>query len=167
MNDMNIKRPKGAIKNKRRVGRGLGSGRGTTAGKGNKGQNSRSGGGTRPGFEGGQMPLFRRIARRGFSNYPFKVTYTAVNIDDLQIFNDGDKVTKEILVEKGIIKRRAGFVKLLGRGEINKKINIELDKASTSAKEKISKAGGTIIELKTPKPIKKKLKKGKKAKGKD
>jgi large subunit ribosomal protein L15 len=164
MNDLLIKRPNGATKNRRRVGRGLGSGRGTTAGKGNKGQNARSGGGVRPGFEGGQMPLFRRIARRGFSNYPFKIRYTAVNLDDLQMFGDGDKVTKDILVSKGILKKRCGLVKLLGRGEITKKITVEIDKASASAKEKISKAGGSVTELKTPKPILKKLKK---AKGKD
>ncbi len=166
MSDIVIKRPKGATKNKRRVGRGLGSGRGTTAGKGNKGQNARSGGGVRPGFEGGQMPLFRRIARRGFTNYPFKVTYVAVNLDDLQTFGDGEKVTKESLVARGILSKRCGLVKLLGRGEINKKIIVELDKASASAREKIEKAGGSVKELKTPKPVLSK-KKPKKAKGKD
>ncbi|MBN2351884.1 MAG: 50S ribosomal protein L15 [Spirochaetales bacterium] len=164
MNEIFIKRPKGATKNKRRVGRGLGSGRGTTAGKGNKGQNARSGGGVRPGFEGGQMPLFRRIARRGFSNYPFKIRYTTINVDDLQIFGDGEKVTKEILIKRGILKKRCGFVKLLGRGEMTKKVIVEIDKASGSAKEKISKAGGSVTELRTPKPVLKR-KKMKKTKG--
>ncbi len=166
MNDIFVRRPKGAAKNKRRVGRGLGSGRGTTAGKGNKGQNARSGGGVRPGFEGGQMPLFRRIARRGFKNYPFKIRYTTINLDDLQVFGDGDKVTKDVLIQRGMLKKSCGLVKLLGRGEMTKKIIVELDKASESAKEKISKAGGSVTELKTPKPVLKRNKM-KKAKGKD
>jgi large subunit ribosomal protein L15 len=167
MNEIAIQRPVGATKKRKRVGRGYGSGHGTTSGKGDKGQNARSGGGVRPGFEGGQMPLFRRIARRGFSNYPFKIEYTVVNLDDLQIFNDGDKITKQTLISKGIVKKHCGYIKLLGRGEITKKIIIELDKVSKNAIDKISKIGGTIAILKTPKPIIKKNKKKNIIKDKD
>ncbi len=152
MNDMMIRAPKGATRKKKRLGRGIGSGHGKTAGKGHKGQNARSGGGVRPGFEGGQMPLFRRVARRGFSNYPFKVVYAVVNLQDLDGFSSGDKVTKETLIAKGLLKKRCGLVKLLGKGEIEIKLDVELDKVSGSAREKITKAGGTVKELKTPKP---------------
>ncbi len=164
MTEITLHAPKGATKNKKRLGRGIGSGRGKTAGKGHKGQNARSGGGVRPGFEGGQMPLFRRIARRGFSNYPFKVVYAIVNLEDLDGFAAGEKVTKESLVEKGLLKKRCGLVKILGKGEISKKLEVEIDKVSASAREKIEKAGGTVKELKTPKP---KLVKNKKTKAKD
>jgi large subunit ribosomal protein L15 len=158
MSEFIIKAPKGATKKRKRLGRGIGSGSGKTAGKGSKGQNARSGGGVRPGFEGGQMPLFRRIARRGFKNYPFKVEYTVVNLDDLDAFGEGAKVTKDSLIIQGLLKKRTGLVKLLGRGEINRKLDVELDKVSESAKDKVVKAGGTVKELKTPKPklIKKK-----------
>jgi len=166
MNDIILRAPKGATKNKKRLGRGIGSGHGKTAGKGNKGQNARSGGGVRPGFEGGQMPLFRRVARRGFSNYDFKVVYSIVNIEDLSDYAAGDKVTKESLIAKGLLKKRCGLVKLLGKGEISTKLDVEVDKVSESAREKITKAGGSVKELKTPKPPLKKNKK-KAAKGKN
>ncbi|QEN05175.1 50S ribosomal protein L15 [Thiospirochaeta perfilievii] len=146
MSDFNLKAPKGANKNKKMLGRGRGTGLGKTSGRGNNGQNSRSGGGTKLGFEGGQMPLFRRIASRGFSNHPFKTEYQAVNLDQLEDrFNDGDKVNLETLVANGLIKRSEKLVKILAAGEITKKLEIESVKVSASAKEKIEKAGGKVL----------------------
>ena len=138
--------PQGANKKPKRVGRGSSSGLGTTAGKGNKGQQSRSGGKTYVGFEGGQMPLYRRIARKGFSNYPFKKEYVCINVEMLETkFNDGETVNKASLIEKGFISSKAkSMVKVLGNGEITKKLTVEVDKVSASAKEKIEKAGGSV-----------------------
>lgn len=147
MASITIKVPRGAHKKRKRKGRGPGSGKGCTAGKGTKGQNVRSGGGVRPGFEGGQMPLYRRIARRGFSNYLFKKVYRVINIEDLNKFKSGELVSKKTLLSKGIIKNQNVKVKLLARGELGKKLNIELDKISASAKKKIENAGGTYKEL--------------------
>ena len=141
-----IRVPKGATKNKRVVGRGNGSTRGGTSGRGSNGQNARSGGGVRPGFEGGQMPLYRRIARRGFSNYPFKVEYKSVNLRELEEkFADGETVNLETLKEKGIIKGKNNKVKILGDGEITKKLTVDVEKVSAGAKDKIEKAGGNIV----------------------
>lgn len=146
MSDFNLKAPKGANKNKKMLGRGRGTGLGKTSGRGSNGQNSRSGGGTKLGFEGGQMPLFRRIASRGFSNHPFKKEYLAVNLDQLEErFNDGDKVNLETLVANGLIKRSEKLVKILAAGEITKKLEVEAVKVSASAKEKIEKAGGKVL----------------------
>ena len=138
--------PQGANKKPKRVGRGSSSGLGTTAGKGNKGQQSRSGGKTYVGFEGGQMPLYRRIARKGFSNYPFKKEYVCINVELLETkFNDGETVNKASLIEKGFISSKSNsMVKVLGNGEITKKLTVEVDKVSSSAKEKIEKAGGSV-----------------------
>ena len=138
--------PQGANKKPKRVGRGSSSGLGTTAGKGNKGQQSRSGGKTYVGFEGGQMPLYRRIARKGFSNYPFKKEYVCINVELLETkFNDGETVNKDSLIEKGFISSKSNsLVKILGNGEITKKLTVEVDKVSASAKEKIEKAGGSV-----------------------
>lgn len=138
--------PQGANKKPKRVGRGSSSGLGTTAGKGNKGQQSRSGGKTYVGFEGGQMPLYRRIARKGFSNYPFKKEYVCINVELLETkYNDGETVNKASLVEKGFISSKSNsMVKILGNGEITKKLTVEVDKVSASAKEKIEKAGGSV-----------------------
>ena len=138
--------PHGANKKPKRVGRGSSSGLGTTAGKGNKGQQSRSGGKTYVGFEGGQMPLYRRIARKGFSNYPFKKEYVCINVELLETkFNDGETVNKDSLIEKGFISSKSNsMVKVLGNGEITKKLTVEVDKVSASAKEKIEKAGGSV-----------------------
>lgn len=138
--------PQGANKKSKRVGRGSSSGLGTTAGKGNKGQQSRSGGKTYVGFEGGQMPLYRRIARKGFSNYPFKKEYVCINVELLETkFNDGETVNKASLIEKGFISSKSNsMVKVLGNGEITKKLTVEVDKVSASAKEKIEKAGGSV-----------------------
>src|SRR5574344_2001975 len=131
--------PQGANKNDRRVGRGSSSGRGTTAGRGNKGQQSRSGGKTYVGFEGGQMPLYRRIAHKGFSNYPFKKEYVCINVELLNAkYNDGETVNNESLVAKGFISSKSkALVKVLGNGEITKKLTVAVDKVSESAKAKI------------------------------
>ncbi len=137
----------GSKKRRRRVGRGTGSGRGKTSGKGHKGQKSRSGGGNPyRGFEGGQKPLQRRLPKRGFNNI-FRVEYEVVNLDKLKSFNDGDNVTVEALKNKGLVKRNAKLVKLLGNGEIDKKLNIELHAASKTAIEKLNKAGGSFKKI--------------------
>ena len=138
--------PQGANKKPKRVGRGSSSGLGSTAGKGNKGQQSRSGGKTYVGFEGGQMPLYRRIARKGFSNYPFKKEYVCINVEQLEAkFNDGETVDKTSLIEKGFISsKNASLVKVLGNGEVSKKLTVIVDKVSESAKAKIEKAGGSV-----------------------
>jgi len=138
--------PQGANKKPKRVGRGSSSGLGSTAGKGNKGQQSRSGGKTYVGFEGGQMPLYTRIARKGFSNYPFKKEYVCINVELLEAkFNDGETVDKTTLIEKGFISsKNASLVKILGNGEVTKKLTVVVDKVSESAKAKIEKAGGSV-----------------------
>ncbi|MDR2073578.1 MAG: 50S ribosomal protein L15 [Spirochaetaceae bacterium] len=145
MQDFNLHAPPGAHKKKRILGRGQGSGRGTTAGKGNKGQKARSGGKTYIGFEGGQMPLYRRIAQRGFSNYPFKKEWQIVNLGEIEKrFEEGDTVDSGSLVCKGLVKGSAP-VKILGDGNIAKKLTFKIRFFSASAREKIEKAGGTII----------------------
>ena len=147
MSELTLKAPVGANKKKRIVGRGSSSGRGTTAGRGNKGQQSRSGGKVYIGFEGGQMPLFRRIAQRGFSNYPFKKEFDIVNLCDIEAkYADGETVNKETLVAKGLVKNSAVLVKVLGNGDLTKKVTVAVDKVSASAKEKIEKIGGTVTE---------------------
>ncbi len=125
----------------KRVGRGIGSGTGKTAGKGHKGQNARSGGGVRPGFEGGQMPLYRRLPKRGFTNI-FAKKYVSVNVEVLNKFEDGSEVTAETLKEAGVISKTLDGVKFLGRGEVTKKLTVKAANFSESAKEKIEKAGG-------------------------
>jgi large subunit ribosomal protein L15 len=143
MHDFNLHAPEGANKKKRIIGRGQGSGRGTTAGKGNKGQQSRSGGKTYLGFEGGQMPLYRRLAHRGFSNYPFKKTVEAVNLGEIEAhYNDGETVSTETLTKKGLIKTTQ--FKVLAMGDLSKKLTFEIPAVSAAAKEKIEKAGGTV-----------------------
>lgn len=140
-----LRAPKNSRRPKRIVGRGNGSGRGGTSGKGHKGQNSRSGGSVRPGFEGGQMPLYRRVARRGFSNYPFKKVAQPVNLSALaQHYKSGETVSLETLQKKGIVGRRTELVKILGEGEIKKKLNVKGLKVSAAAAEKIIDAGGTV-----------------------
>ncbi len=124
-----------------RKGRGPGSGNGKTAGKGHKGQNARSGGGVRPGFEGGQIPLYRKLPKRGFHN-KFATTYAIVNLDQLNGFEDNAVVSLETLVEAGIIRRELCGLKVLGRGEITKKLTVQAKVFSQSAKEKIEAAGG-------------------------
>ncbi|MDR2097004.1 MAG: 50S ribosomal protein L15 [Spirochaetaceae bacterium] len=152
MQDFNLHAPHGANKRKRIIGRGQGSGRGTTAGKGNKGQQSRSGGKTYLGFEGGQMPLYRRLAHRGFSNYPFKTVYQTINVCDIEKhFEDGAAVDIASLKAAGLVKGRNSVVKILGNGELTKKINCKITALSASAKEKIVNAGGVVEDdLKSP-----------------
>ena len=129
--------PEGAVKERKRVGRGVATGNGKTAGKGHKGQNARSGGGVRPGFEGGQLPLFRRLPKRGFSNAPFKIEYATINVSDLDKFEDGAVVTPELLKEMGILKQQLDGVKVLGNGELTKKITVKANRFSKTAVEKI------------------------------
>ena len=141
-----LRAPKGATKKATRVGRGDSAGKGSTCGRGDKGQNARSGGGVRPGFEGGQMPLYRRIARKGFSNYPFKKEFIILNLESLEKnYSDGDIVSMDSLKEKKLIKKTSPDVKILGKGELTKKLTVEVEKISKSAREKIEKAGGRIV----------------------
>lgn len=131
----------GSAKKAYRKGRGAGSGNGKTAGKGHKGQNARSGGGVRPGFEGGQMPLQRRIPKRGFVNI-FATSYVTINVEDLNCFEDGAIVDANAMKAAGLLKKTLDGVKVLGRGEITKKLTVNVAAFSASAKEKIEKAGG-------------------------
>ena len=131
-----------AFKTRKRVGRGPGSGLGKTSGKGQKGQNARSGGGVRPGFEGGQLPLYRRLPKRGFTNAMFKVKYAVINLDDLNKFEENAVVTPELLAEMGLIKKGLDGIKVLGRGTLEKKITVKAHKFSSVAKEQIEKLGG-------------------------
>ena len=131
----------GATTTPKRLGRGVGSGLGKTSGKGHKGAKARSGGGKRPGFEGGQMPLTMRLPKRGFTNN-FRTEYVAINVDRLEVFEDGMVVTPVELIQYGIIKNVQDGVKILGNGEITKKLTVQANKFSASAKEKIEAAGG-------------------------
>ncbi|MDO9555080.1 MAG: 50S ribosomal protein L15 [Atribacterota bacterium] len=132
-----------SVKKRKRVGRGCGSGHGKTSCRGSKGQNSRSGGGVRPGFEGGQMPLYRRVPKRGFTSI-FKKNYSIVNIGRLNIFNDGDVVTQKELINTGIIKKLGYGVKILAKGDLNKKLTIKANKFSQKAISEIESVGGKI-----------------------
>ena len=125
----------------KRLGRGVGSGLGKTSGKGHKGAKARSGGGKRPGFEGGQMPLIRRLHKRGFYN-PFRINYVAINVDRLEVFEDGMTVTPVELIEYGIIKKIDDGIKIMGNGELTKKLTVQAAKFTATAKEKIEAAGG-------------------------
>jgi len=146
-----VRAPKGANMGKRIVGRGRSSGFGKTSGRGHKGQKSRSGGGTRLGFEGGQMPLYRRVASRGFTNHPFKTRYVVINLSSLErVYDDGDLVNLDTLRRKGLVKRSETLVKVLGNGEIRKKLKIEIDAISASAKTKIEEAGGGVTKPDDP-----------------
>ena len=125
----------------KRKGRGIGTGNGKTAGRGHKGQNARSGGGVRPGFEGGQNPLYRRLPKRGFNN-PFRKEYAVVNIEDLNSFAAGTEITPELLMEQGVVKNPQAGIKILGNGEIKVQLTVKANKFSQSAVEKIQAAGG-------------------------
>ena len=131
----------GSKKDVKRIGRGAGSGQGKTAGKGHKGQKARAGRGMQVGFEGGQMPLQRRLPKRGFNNI-FAKQYVTINIEALEAFEDGTEVTEQLLLEKGIVRKTLDGVKILGRGELTKKLTVKVTKYTESAKEKIEKAGG-------------------------
>ena len=142
--DFDLHAPVGANKRKRIIGRGQGSGRGTTAGKGNKGQKARSGGKTYIGFEGGQMPLYRRLAHRGFSNHPFKKEWQIVNLGEVdKRFEAGETVNLVSLFQKGLVKKGIP-VKILATGDFAKKLSFNVASISASAKEKIEKAGGDV-----------------------
>jgi len=133
----------GSVRGRYRKGRGIGSGNGKTAGKGHKGQNARSGGGVRPGFEGGQLPLYRRLPKRGFKNFPFRKEYAVVNLKILEDkFNDGDEITVEKLREMRIIKKTLDGVKILASGDLTKKFTVKADMFSENARNKIESIGG-------------------------
>lgn len=138
--------PPGSRKTKKRLGRGPGSGLGKTSGKGGKGQTARAGGGPRRGFEGGQMPIQRRLPKRGFKN-PFRVEYVVVNLQALEVFEDGSIIDPETLHVSGVIDKMGEGVKILGKGELTKKLTVRAHAISASAKEKIEKAGGVFEEL--------------------
>jgi large subunit ribosomal protein L15 len=141
-----LKYTTGSRKNGKRICRGLGSGSGKNGGSGSKGQNSRSGGGTRLGFEGGQNPIYRRLPKRGFTNVN-RVDYAIVNVKDLNKFEDGTVVTPELLIEKGLVPATNTGVKVLGNGELTKKLTVKANKFSKSAEELIAKAGGSVEVL--------------------
>ncbi|MDG1668136.1 MAG: 50S ribosomal protein L15 [Opitutae bacterium] len=145
MNLENIPTIKGATHPTKRLGRGEGSGHGKTSGKGHKGQKARSGGGIRIGFEGGQMPLYRKLPRRGFNNFNFKVSYQLVNVGQLEKL-EGDEVSRKTLIKAGLIRDNKQGVKLLGDGEVSKAFTVTVCKVSGSAKSKIEAAGGKIVE---------------------
>ena len=132
----------GSVRENFRKGRGAGSGNGKTAGKGHKGQNARSGGGVRPGFEGGQLPLYRKLPKRGFNNYRFAKKYAVINVQVLNKFDDGEVVDFAALLSKGIINNVFDGVKVLGEGDISKKLTVKAAVFSASAKEKIEAVGG-------------------------
>lgn len=137
----------GSRKNTKRKGRGTATGQGKTAGRGQDGQKSRSGGGVRIGFEGGQMPLARRMPKRGFSNYPFKKEYAIINVSELNVFEADTVVTPELLLEYGFVSKLKDGIKILGNGEIEKALTVKVNKISKSAAEKITAAGGKVEVL--------------------
>ncbi|MFL6518225.1 MAG: 50S ribosomal protein L15 [Bacillus sp. (in: firmicutes)] len=136
-----LKPAEGSRKERKRLGRGIGSGQGKTAGKGTKGQNARSGGGVRLGFEGGQTPLYRRLPKRGFTNINRK-EYTIVNLDALNRFVEGTEVTPELLIETGVVSNEKAGIKILAKGNVEKKLTVKAHKFSSAAKEAIEAAGG-------------------------
>ncbi|MAS95909.1 MAG: 50S ribosomal protein L15 [Verrucomicrobiales bacterium] len=142
-----LKPTPGSRHRRRRLGRGESSGLGKTCGKGHKGQKSRSGASIRPGFEGGQMPMMRRLPKKGFNNAQFKTQYAIVNLSDLEAkFSDGDTVSEETLRACGLVKGACDGIKVLGNGDLSKKLTIDVDKISASAKEQVEKAGGSVAE---------------------
>ncbi len=143
----NLKPAAGSRKKKKRVGRGNASGMGTTSGRGSKGQKARSGGSVPQWFEGGQMPIYRRLPKRGFKNFLFRKEYAVVNIRDLAIFEKGSVVDRRALKDKGKIPNLTACVKLLAQGDIDFPLTVKLDKASQAAVDKIAKAGGTFEAL--------------------
>ena len=138
-----LKPAEGSRSSRKRIGRGIGSGTGKTAGKGHKGQNARSGGGVRPGFEGGQNPLFRRLPKRGFTNINRK-DYAVVNIEVLNRFDEGTEVTPALLIETGVVSNERSGIKILGNGSLEKKLTVKAHKFSRAAQEAIEAAGGSV-----------------------
>lgn len=150
----NLSNVKGAVHRRRRVGCGEGGGHGKTSGRGGKGQTARSGGGIRIGFEGGQMPLFRKLPRRGFNNKNFKTYYETVNIGELARLDESIKeVNRELLAAAGLVRMNSNPLKILGEGEVSRSLTITADKFSSSAKAKIEKAGGEAVVLEAPAEI--------------
>lgn len=148
---LNLRRNKGATQTKKRLGRGNGSGLGTYSGRGGKGQTARTGGNIKPGFAGGQTPLYRQMPKyRGFNN-PNHVTFQVINVSDLNVFEEGTEINAQTLLEKRLISSLNKPIKLLGNGELNKKLTIIVDRLSNSAKEKIENAKGSVTELMTKK----------------
>ncbi len=145
LNLSNLSPQPGSRKNRKRVGRGEGSGHGKTSGKGHKGAKARSGGSLKIGFEGGQMPLQRRLPKRGFNNI-FREVIAVINLHDLDRFEDGATIDRQVLVDAGLVKKKYATVKLLGTGEVSKKFNVALNKVSAAARQKIEAAGGTVQE---------------------
>ena len=139
---MKLNELEASTKARKRIGRGPGSGNGKTSGKGHKGQNARSGGGVRPGFEGGQLPLYRRLPKRGFSNALFKTRYATINLSDLNKFEDGAVITPELLKEMGLVKKQLDGIKVLGNGTLEKKVIVKAHKFSEVAQKQIEKLGG-------------------------
>ncbi len=134
-------------KARQRVGRGPGSGSGKTCGRGHKGRGARSGASRRPGYEGGQMPIYRRVPKRGFTNARFRVDYTTINVEALNAFNDGDVVDLKAILDHGLVSRTSDLLKVLGNGTLERKLTVRLQKCSASAGEKIVAAGGTIVVI--------------------
>ncbi len=134
-------------KDRRRIGRGPGSGLGKTSGRGHKGWGQRSGTSRRPGYEGGQMPIYRRVPKRGFTNARFATSYTVINVDDLNGFDDGTTVELETVLEKGLTSRVSGLFKILGNGKLERKLTVRAQKFTKSAVEKIQAAGGSVVVL--------------------
>lgn len=143
MNLSELRPAPGSKRKRTRVGRGLGSGLGKTSGRGHKGQNARAGGGVRPGFEGGQKTLYQRLPKRGFTNI-FRTEYAEINVEDLNRFDSGTVVTPELLRESGVLKKLKAGVKLLGNGELEKALTVQVHKASQSAIDKVTAAGGKV-----------------------
>jgi large subunit ribosomal protein L15 len=146
MNLSSLKPPEGSRKKRKRIGRGDGSGHGGTSTKGHKGQNARSGGRVRPGFEGGQMPLSRRLPKRGFRN-PFRRKIVTINIDQLRRFPEGSIIDRDALFEAGLVKKMGDGIKVLGKGNIEYPISVKVDMISRGAKGKIEAAGGSVVEV--------------------
>ena len=146
MNLSSLKPPEGSRKKRKRIGRGDGSGHGGTSTKGHKGQNARSGGRVRPGFEGGQMPLSRRLPKRGFRN-PFRKNIVTINIDQLRRFPTGSVIDRDALLEAGLVKKTGDGIKVLGKGNIEYPISVKVDMISRGAKDKIEAAGGSVVEV--------------------
>jgi len=146
MNLGTLKPPEGSKKKRKRVGRGDGSGHGGTSGKGHKGQNARSGGKVRSGFEGGQMPLSRRLPKRGFRN-PFRKIIVTINVNQLNKFPEGSVIDEEALVRAGVVKHKRDGIKVLGRGSIDYPVSLKMNLISRGAREKIQAVGGSIIEV--------------------
>ena len=140
----NISYTEGSKKKRNRVGRGTSSGSGKTSGKGHKGQKARSGYSRKAGFEGGQLPLFKRIPKRGFSNYEFKIKYAIINVEDLNVFEESVEVNPEILKDAGMIKNQLDGIKILGNGTLNKKLIVKAHSFTKTAKEKIEAKGGKV-----------------------